>query len=198
MAIVAASDGCASPPKTTPAMDSVDPAKEEPSREIGALIDELAGDGSDPLKKLDTVNGAIEQLTCLGTAAFPLLIEHRNDLRYSHFVRALNGPPGRVTGGDATVGVTCVQVIAGQLNAGHAYCGCQNYISDAVSDEKLPEWWKARSTKSLSDLRKESLEWTIAREKKVASNDGIYGECAKDRLKALEADYRALNTRPLK
>ena len=78
------------------------------------------------------------------------------------FNDAPRDPPSAL---DYSVGETCVEIIAGQLNAGSKYRSCHDYIPDGVPAGKLPEWWKARSSRSLAELRKEALEWTIAYEK---------------------------------
>ena len=144
------------------------------------------------------VDQARAQLTALGTTAFPALIAHRNDRRYSYSIEGegfYNYPPNQVVRIDTTVGQICVQVIAGQLFVGNEYQGCVQFIPDVVSEKTLPEWWKARSSKSLAELRKEALEQTIAEEKRRSTQgDPIGDQCAKDRVNALEADLRAMQS----
>ncbi len=143
------------------------------------------------------VDQATAQLTALGTTAFPVLIAHRNDRRYSYSIEGkgfYNYGPDQVVRIDTTVGQICVQVIAGQLFVGHEYQGCVQFIPNVVSEKTLPDWWKARSSESLSELRKEALEQTIAEEKRRIPKGGITGDCAKDRVKELEADLRAMQS----
>ena len=140
---------------------------------------------------------AIQQLQTLGTAAFPALIAHRNDRRYSYSIVGkglFNYGPGEDVRIDKTVGDICVQVIARQLYVGHEYQGCAKIIPHSLSEKNLSEWWSARSSKSLSELRKEALEWTIAEEKRRIQRGGIMGDCAKDRVGELEADLRAMRS----
>ena len=140
------------------------------------------------------VDQARAQLTALGTTAFPALIAHRNDRRYSYSIEGkglFNYGPNQVVRIDTTVGRICVQVIAGQLFVGNEYQGCIQFIPDVVSEKALPEWWKARSSKSLPELRKEALEQTIAEEKRRIPEGGITGDCAKHRVEELEADILA-------
>ena len=166
------------------------------------LTDQLVNDH--PIGKIRTldqqrqarVDKATAKLICLGIAAFPALVAHRNDARYSHtFVGSFNeGPLEPPLALDYSVGETCVEIIARQLNAGSKYLGCRDYIPYGVPVSKLPEWWKARSSRSLAELRKEALEWTIAREKtQLLSPSAISRDCAAYRLKGLEAELRTLD-----
>lgn len=139
----------------------------------------------------------IQQLQALGTAAFPALIAHRNDQRYSYSIVGeglYNYGPGEVVRIDKTVGDICVEVIARQLYVGQEYQGCVQFIPNVVPEKDLAEWWSARSSKSLSELRKEAMEQTISVEKRRIPLGGITGDCAKNRVEELEADLRGMKS----
>jgi hypothetical protein len=138
---------------------------------------------------------AKQRLRALGTAAFPALVAHRDDRRYSHTTGGsayANVAPGVFVRIDKTVGDTCIEIIAVQLCPGHEYQGSSNFIPDALSKENLPRWWSVRASKSLTDLRKEALEWTIAEERRRSTKGGAWGIAAKHRADELEADLRAM------
>ena len=176
---------------------------ERSSTDPEALIDQLAdsrmitGISSDADRKAKVrVDRATEQLTRLGTAAFPALIAHRDDQRYSHtIIRAFSGSrsgkESPLRSIDYTVGGTCVDIIARQLNPGDEYPD-RDFIPACVPPAKLPNWWAARSSKSLVDLQKEAVQWRIENEKKCVGSDGVLPEDAKYRLERLEAKYRSL------
>ena len=63
-------------------------------------------------------------------------------------------------------------------------------LPDVVPEKNLPEWWSARSTKSLAELRKEALEQTIAEERRRSRQNN--NQLAKDRAEELETDFRAM------
>lgn len=168
-----------------------------------SLIDQLADSrmitavSSDADRQVQArVDRATEELTRLGTIAFPALIAHRDDQRYSRtIVRAFSGSrsgkESPLHSIDYTVGSTCVEIIAKQLNPGDEYPD-RDFIPACVPPAKLPEWWAARSSKSLIDLQKEAVQWRIAEEKKCAGPDGVLPQDAQLRLESLEAKYRSL------
>jgi hypothetical protein len=140
------------------------------------------------------VNEAIKELRSLGVAAFPALIAHRDDQRHSYSIEGeglANYPRGVHVKTDRMVGQVCVEIIANQLNAGGEYQGCANFVPDSVSKKTLPQWWKAHSSKSLSELRIETLKWTIAEETRRSKQDDV----AKRRVAELVAELEALDSR---
>ena len=165
-----------------------------------SLINDLAGSRATGNERLSTrlpahVAKARAELITLGTAAFPALIAHRQDQRYSHTIGGkglLNYGPGRAVRIDKSVGKTCIEILAVQFDEDHEYQGCVNYIPDVVPEKDLPEWWSARSSKSLAELRKEALEQTIAEERRRGRQDN--DQLAKDRADELEADLRAMHS----
>ena len=104
------------------------------------IIDQLANEH--PIGKARTldkqrqarVDEATAKLIHLGAAAFPALVAHRDDKRYSYtFVGSFNeGPLDPPSVLDYTVGDACIQIIARQLNAGSMYLGCRDYTRALV------------------------------------------------------------------
>ncbi len=142
------------------------------------------------------IRQAEEALERLGTAAFPALIAHRSDSRYSQSYvppsASLVAREGEKMWSNKTVGDVCVEIIANHLNAGEQYKCCHYYVPECVSPERLPQWWSARSSKSLAQLQRESLKWTIAKEKLDADKPEYYfGNEARNRAKQLEAVFRS-------
>lgn len=120
------------------------------------LIDQLADTPAErargePAAMLDRVRHTREQLESMGTAAFPALIAHRDDQRFSH----RTPPTGNRRNGSAepwTVGDTCIAILVQQISPGHNYKGSVSFIPGIVSKDALPEWWRARTSKSLTAL----------------------------------------------
>ncbi len=155
-------------------------------KKVKALIEQLASPNKAPdLTQLDPkypadfdyaaqrrVRSAIQQLSDMGTKAFPLLLEHAGDKRYSH------------TGCTAicfnvTVGRTCFLIVQNNLEAYKHLDVVKK--GDSREDPARPEyavfcklkepktaasWWKTRQDKSLRELQIETLEWVISQEKK--------------------------------
>jgi hypothetical protein len=141
----------------------------------------------------DRVYGVTEQLKSLGTAAFPALIAHRDDDRFSHYTPPTGSSqaPGDRNSEPWTVGRTCMAIVIQQISPGHEYKGSVTVIPGIVGKDALPEWWKTRSSLSLTALRKEVIEQVLAKERHKATAGNHH---AADRVKALEADLASLRS----
>jgi hypothetical protein len=177
---------------------------ENQGSEAESLIGQLAGNRPKRNQKLSTlppdqIAKASDSLTALKTAAFPALIAHRNDRHYSYTVGGegiANEAPGRIVKHDHTVGDVCVSIIARQFYTDHAYQGSVHFIPDVVAVDDLPSWWKAHSSMSIAELRKEALKQTIAKEKERSKKiKGTWSRLAADRATQLEADLAAMESK---
>jgi hypothetical protein len=140
------------------------------------------------------IERATQELIRRGTTAFPALIAHRNDQRFSHKTHRIMGNPSlsEAEFRSTTVGAICVDVIVRQVNPDHSEFG-PDFIPDCVPVDKLPEWWSVRSSKSFSELHREAVEWTIAAEKRRALRNrahSLFVRESQDRISLLEAKLR--------
>lgn len=141
----------------------------------------------------ERVFAAKQKLAEKGVAAFPKIIKHLRDARYSDTVAYAEYV-------NLTVGRVCEQIIAQQVLPKNVWRyktrrgkdgqwhRPPNYLEAEGGVEK---WWSVRSTKSLREMRIEALQWTIEQEQKIgfpAPND------QKMFLEPLQSDLRELQS----
>jgi hypothetical protein len=139
----------------------------------------------------ERVFAAQQKLAEKGIAAFPYLVEHLSDTRYSRtgaFAVWVNLSVGRI----------CEQILTGQVLPAAQYKaragadGEWHTTPDFMQSQGgVKKWWSTHSTKSLREMKTEALVWTIEQEKKIGfpgAND------RKEYLEPLEAELRALQS----
>jgi len=203
--------------------DAKKDTQKEDSKEIANLVEKLASPNPKPIipdkyveskiiyspnyskeaqNRIYEVRKKIEEK---GMDAFPYLIEHYNDDRYSiTYETSWNG-----CWYNASVGSECADIVHKQLqplgpfrvNATDA--GDKRPYYDfhfLYSKDTMQSWYKTNKDKSLRELQIEVLEWTITEEKK--KNDPKYDEDIKylsqelDKLKKSDKSLPPYGDRP--
>jgi len=114
-----------------------------------------------------SVMKAKEKLTKLGLKAFPYLINNSNDQRFSQTIMTS-------IYSSFSVGEICISIIGKQINSipnRKGYKGMPNYTFSVIQ-QNPKKWWKEHSGKSILELKKIVLIWTIQQEKENFKNIG--------------------------
>jgi len=113
----------------------------------------------------DKVDHAIEELSKLGKKAFPLLVAHSYDKRYSctrSYAIAWNH----------SVGDVCFMILEGQVENFRPFYKMWSPpgLGDIHFAGKLAEWWRERETWTLRDLQLEAIDRCIEGEMEDAQS----------------------------
>lgn len=140
------------------------------------------------------VGQAATSLAKMGITAFPLLIEHASDERFSFVSKSGNGAMRAMPVGDA-----CGRIIEVQLDVfeqiGIYPRMYPSYFGSVVKDEDNPKaegndslkkWWEERKDKSLVELQIESFEWAIEQQTQLLGEWKADKRREKDDLKNLQ------------
>jgi hypothetical protein len=138
----------------------------------------------------DRVLAAEEKLVEKGVDAFPELVKHIADARYSQTTVSAEWY-------NISVGAVCRQIIKRQVLPKHSdyksrkgtdgeYHMLPNYMDEQGG---FKQWWSTRSKMSLHEMKVEALKWKIEREKEIGSPDP---EDRKYILEPLQAELREL------
>jgi hypothetical protein len=154
--------------------------------DIGDLVEQLASPNPEPFiadeytiiyapnydkEAQNRIHKIRIQIEDRGLDAFPYLIEHYNDDRYSVTIET----DWNACFYNKSVRSECCNIIQSQLeplgafviDAVHAGQKRPRYNFDFVySKEEMQSWLRANKNKSLRELQIEILEWTLAEEKK--------------------------------
>ncbi len=136
---------------------------------IEKLIDRLSpktvppGDANDP-----DVFAASDELLKLGTKAFPKLIDHFDDRRFSFHEEGM--ADGRNY--EEPVGSHCYRLVARQINKWQNWKmsdprNCPTYGHSMIfsGGKGAHDWWEKNKTKSLWELQADSIRWAIETDK---------------------------------
>jgi hypothetical protein len=189
------SEGAASQPKPPPLPNDVPgliealASSEAPPKHKGPLEDSplFFPELDDPAQA--RVLAARRKLEEKGAAAFPQLIAHLGDKRYSctqEYAALVN----------LSVGNVCEQMIESQVQPGMRYksrngIDGKGHMSPHFINSRggVKKWWSTRSTMSLREMKIEALEWTIAEEEKTGFPDP---KDRKNYLNPLQTELRDL------
>jgi hypothetical protein len=118
-----------------------------------ALIEMLAKT-SDEFAPRQAV-AASHKLMEMGTAAFPALIDNSNDEReaWGCFDMDVSEP--------TTVGVVCTCIVQSQVEMNLPKAYRDMWMLGLASKDKLAEWWKERSGRSLRELQIEAARYSL-------------------------------------
>ena len=175
--------------KTNKEKNNVENLDSNTEKQIEQLIEQLAsknspptGDGWPGLERPDNwdesaqeiVYKAKDSLSDLGKSAFPILLKHLDDQRYSK------------TGWTAieynqSVGDVCSEIIVGNVDligmtfkvrtgADGKYHGCPTYFFTLVGSD-IEQWWQKNKHKSLKQMQIDVLKWRIKEENKIGFPD---------------------------
>jgi len=160
--------GCASKdqPPRVPLPRAPQPAIERKASDgrlpgdIQVLIDLLAATSNEAAP--EQALAAHKKLVQMSVAAFPALIENRDDARAAWGCFQLS------TVNPTTVGEVCACIIQGQveLNVPKLYRDLR-LLGHLPSKVKLSQWWEKRSDRTLRDLRIEAAKYSIEATKKA-------------------------------
>jgi hypothetical protein len=99
-----------------------------------------------------------------GPAAFPTLMKHSEDRRFSFCRESAGSGAMRAW----HVGKACELIIESQLDVydkvGFDQQMFPNYFDNVVKGKKFDAWWKAHREETLADLQIEAFEWAIQQE----------------------------------
>ena len=111
------------------------------------------------------VVAAWERLLAKGESAFPQLIAHLQDTRYS-YTETFNDSDANVC-----VGAVCYDIVAAQIELFRPYVRLvseppalerlQWIPSFAAGQDAMEAWWKKNQGQSLRDLQLQSVEWAL-------------------------------------
>jgi hypothetical protein len=183
---------------------------------IEALINKLASTNKDPnprparpfvrlpkdydYKAQQIVSDAEEKLKSMGKDAFPILIEHFNDERYS---KSMSTSLLR----SFTVGEICQKIIENQVDLagmnykmrigadGNFHPFSRNYFAKyyaqgATREVALKKWWEENQQQSLKEMQIVGLRSAIEHERKIGfatkEDEASYLTPLVEKLKALE------------
>jgi hypothetical protein len=160
------------PAEWVEALASPNPEPKIEQRDVRAIGRYTLPDGFDKEAQKRVVR-AWDHLAGQGVAAFPALIEHLNDERYSTSIAS----PISEYWHNWSVGQVSKRIIESQIETWGPYSVGKgdprsrpprpHYCAKDFEQKKSVEvWWKAHQDKSLRDIQIEALEWTIAEEKK--------------------------------
>lgn len=94
----------------------------------------------------------------IGTRAFPVLIDHLGDQRYS-YTSVGNSPP------TYTVGRVCREILITQVCVHNAILGREpgrdGYFP---TNEKIREWWNTNRRRTLREMQLEAARWALTHE----------------------------------
>lgn len=172
--------------------DEADAASDEKDTQIEALIEQLTspnqqppGDTSIDPRDLDPIStdydkkaqkkvmAAWERLAAMGEKAFPSLIAHLGDGRYSYTY--VTGPGARY---NQSVGDACAKILGNSINAYRPlarplFTGktpeffpyAVNVVNRYKTSADLKKWFAERRGKELWELQVEAARWAIENEK---------------------------------
>jgi hypothetical protein len=173
---------------------------DETSAEIHALVESLASPNSPPklvregelghlesvpkgydLAAQDQIWQACEKLLSKGVAAFPELVVHVGDKRYSMTFSA-DWEEARHDNGymNVSVGEICKDVILAQVYAAFpehairdetAVARPSYWIFNPRDPASVAKWWRDRSGRTLVELQREGLQRAVDRERKRGFSD---------------------------
>jgi hypothetical protein len=116
------------------------------------------------------VDGVIDQLVKMGEHAFPQLIQHVDDERYSYTSRWMGESHVNYS-----VGSVCFRVVRVQVELYCAYTRNDPRTDRQLrwlvrkgneSTQALEAWWRKHNKKSLREMQLEATEWALAFERK--------------------------------
>jgi len=156
-------------------------------------------DGFDP-RRQTAMAKVMDQISEIGPAAFPELIERFDDDRYSITTESqLSGAPY-----NWTVGEVCRGIIEAQVQPCSSWCKCDddprgyprrpNFFKDILDSKKeAAAWWTRNKGRSLQQIQLEALDWVIAEEAKYKPEEGRrgYPEVEKAHLQGLRKEIAA-------
>ncbi|MCY2987152.1 MAG: hypothetical protein NTY19_04690 [Planctomycetota bacterium] len=177
--------GCLLPVTTLSAESAKGNSKR--AKKIETLIDKLASENDRPQavrdktgrrttvfpsgwseEKQDAVFRAADELVKMGVRAFPQLIEHFDDDRYSYSHEALNAAPGDRVYYNENVGRHCRKIVREQL---HKYEIWGEPLSGFGptrwgppgfdNNDAARRWWEQNKDKPLWRLQADALQWAI-------------------------------------
>jgi len=116
-----------------------------------ALIELLAETDKEYISAPRLAYLAYDRLGAMGTSAFSALVAHAEDSRYAWRVFQLS------TINRTTVGDTCVSILRRQVQPRAIGKGGPDY----VPYRDVHKWWRQHEGKSLREIRRKALNWTI-------------------------------------
>lgn len=144
--------------------------------------------GFDP-KEQTRVAEVCRKLKEAGTAAFPSLIDHFEDQRYSVSLEQCSSGAAR----HVSVGEVCHMLIMDQLQPYGFYSRGgdelgrprRSFYDLPDSKKEATEWWSKHQHQTLDQLQLEVLDWVIAREDEGQENGKPYPEPERQYLRDL-------------
>jgi hypothetical protein len=144
-----------------------------------------------------TVKAAWIELTKMGTAAFPLLVEHLDDQRYCD---------SRDLAGDMynfTVAAACRCILRDQLEPYHDFLGGRtglehleeySYVHEVIGNKDTARTWLAsHRNQQLWELQAEAIEWLLKIIPNYDDNEDIEVEALRQLLAQLRQEKQPLS-----
>jgi hypothetical protein len=174
---------CDTREKATAVAESAKPDATNLPDDIPGLIEALASPNKPPFEgevcvhfetppdfdetAQDRVCAAREKLLSMGIAAFPYLVQHADDPRYS-YTACYSAYRNH------SVGYACCRIIEKQIEPAyrptpHRQSDGTHYIPSTYlqSQGDLTRWWASHSRMSLRELSIEATKWSIAQEERA-------------------------------
>lgn len=157
-------------------------AQVEFAKKIEKLIDQLASNSAKPVQGSNRrapreaeIWAAVDELHGCGTAAFPYLIAHFDDERFSYSEES----PATTRVYQASVGRLCGKIVERQINKYVPWKlpdprGTPGYGMAIVPQDKAQalEWWKANQNRKLWELQADSVRVVLDENRKRQLTEG--------------------------